>query len=92
MDVEEISIIIWCWHDLQSDTTKLRVVCVDTGEAIHLKDGNFLLRISVDKSASLLRCLIRHIASGSEVFVQSGPNLRAFIKDCLLSNPGKTNE
>ena len=81
MDVEEISVIIWCWHDLQSDTTKLRVVSVDTGEAMHFKDGKFLLRISVDSSAPLLRCFIRHIASGSEAFVQSGLNLRTFVID-----------
>jgi len=81
MDVEEISVIIWCWHDLQSDTTKLRVVSVDTGEAMHLSDGSFLLRISMDRNASLLRCLIRHIASGSEAFVQSGLNLRTFVID-----------
>jgi hypothetical protein len=84
MDVEEISVIIWCWRDQQTDTTRLRLVSVETGEAVHLKDGNFVLRISIDRSASLLRCLIRHIASGSEANVQSGLNLRTFVTQHLL--------
>ena len=89
MDIEEISIIIWCWHDLQTDTSKLRVVSVNTGEAVHLNDGSFLLRISVDRHASLLRCYIRHITSGSEAYVQSGIGLQAFIKACLLNDKGE---
>ena len=84
MDIEEFSIIIFCWHDVQTDATKLRVVSVNTGEAVHLKDGSFLLRISVDRTASLLRCLIRHIASGSEAYVQSGLNLPSFVTEHLL--------
>ncbi len=92
MDSEEFSIIIWCWHDLHADTTQLRLVSVDTNEDVLLRDCSFLLHISIDAKASILRCFIRHVASGREAYVQSGPNLRAFIKDCLLIDPGKTNE
>jgi hypothetical protein len=86
MGNEEFSIIIWCWHDPQTDITQLRLVRVDTGEEVPLKDGSFLLRISMDPNASVVRCFIRHIASGREAHVQSGSNLRAFIKACLLNN------
>ena len=85
MDNEEISIIIWCQYDLQTDTTQLRLVRADTSEDVLLKDGSFLLRISIDAKTSVLRCFIRHIASGSEAYVQGGPKLRTFIKTCLLN-------
>jgi len=96
---ETISILVWCWHDLQTDVTQLRVKRVDTGEDVHLNEGSFLLRISRDESSSVERCLIRHIASGREAYIQSGPPLRAFVKACLLdtgpsspSNPNSTGE
>ena len=84
MSNEEFSIIIWCWHDPQTDTTQVRLVRVDTGEEVSLKEGAFLVRISIDAKTSVVRCFIRHIASGREAYVQGGPNLRAFVKDCLL--------
>jgi hypothetical protein len=86
MSSEEFSILVWCWHDPQTDTTKLRVVNVDTGEEVHLNDGTFLLRISIERDASLLRCLIRHIGSGHEAYMQSGINLLDFVKEHLLNN------
>jgi hypothetical protein len=85
MDNEEISIIVWCWHDLQSDTTRLRLVCVDTGEEVQLKESSFLLRISIDARTSVVRCFLRHTASGKEAYMQGGPKLRRFIEDCLLT-------
>ncbi len=84
MDNEEISIIIWCWHDLRTDATQLRLVRVDTSEDVPLSDGSFLLRISLKKDSSVLRCYIRHIASGREAYIQGGQKLRTFIKTCLL--------
>jgi hypothetical protein len=69
-----------------TNTNQLKVVRVDTNEEVHLSDGSFLLRISRDEHTSVQRCLIRHIASGREAYVQGGSNLRAFIKACLLSN------
>ena len=85
MGSESISVIVQYWHDLLTNTTQLRAVRVDTNEEVHLSDGSFLLRISRDKDTSIERCLIRHIASGREAYVQGGPGLRAFVKDCLLS-------
>ena len=87
------SILVWCWHNLQTDTTQLRVVLVDTGEEVRLKESSFLLRMSRDEGSPVERCLIRHIASGREAYVQSGLGLRAFVKACLLNNdaPEPTN-
>jgi hypothetical protein len=80
------SIIVKCWHDPQTDATRLQVVRTDTAEEVHLDNSSFLLRMSVDESALVERCLIRHIASGHEVYVQSGPGLQTFIKSCLLAD------
>jgi hypothetical protein len=86
MSSEPFSIIVRYWHDLLTNTNQLAVVRVDTNEEVHLSDGSFLMRISRDESTSIERCLIRHIPSGKEAYVQGGQNLRAFVKDCLLSN------
>ena len=92
MNGETFSILVWCWHDLQSDTTQLRMVHVDTGEELHLKDGSFLLRIFNEIDSPVQRCLIRHMKSGREAFVQGGPNLRAFVKACLLQSKEASSE
>jgi hypothetical protein len=84
MENEELSLIIWCWPDLQTNATQLRVVSVETGEEVHLNNGTFLLRISLDAKAAVTRCYIRQIASGRDAYVQGGLKLRAFVKDCLL--------
>jgi hypothetical protein len=78
------SILLWCRPDLQSETTQLRVVRVDTGKAVNFSESSFLLRIWLEKNGIVLRCLIRHVASGREAYVQGGPNVRAFVKACLL--------
>jgi len=85
-----LSIIVKCWQDplADTDTTRLQVVRTDTAEEVRLDNSSFLLRLSVDEGTLVERCFIRHIASGREVYVQSGPGLQAFIKSCLLSNQG----
>jgi hypothetical protein len=80
------SIIVKYWHDPQTDATRLQVVRTDTAEEVRLDSSSFLVRISVDEAALVERCLIRHIASGREVYVQSGPGLQTFIKTCLLAD------
>src|SRR5438132_10933711 len=91
MSSEESSILVWCSHDLQTDVTQLRVMRVDTGEDVRLKEGTFLLRISRDESSSADRYMIRHLASGREAYIQSGPPLRAFVKACLLDDNSFTS-
>ncbi len=85
MEHKELSVIVWCRPDLQANATQLRVVSVATGEEVLLNDASFLLRISIDAKSSVTRCYFRHIASGREAYMQGGPKLRAFVKDCLLS-------
>ncbi len=88
MSGETFSVIVWCWHDPQTGATHLRVVGADTVEEVQLRDGVFLLRISTDEHSQVPRCFIRHIASGREAYIQSGPNLHDFVKDCLLQSGG----
>ena len=78
------SILVWCKPDLQSETTQLHVVRVDTGKAVNFSESSFLLRIWLEENGAVLRCFIRHIASGREAYIQSGSSLRAFVKACLL--------
>jgi hypothetical protein len=80
------SIIVKYWHDPRTDATRLQVVRTDTAEEVRLDSSSFLVRISVDEAALVERCLIRHIASGREVYVQSGPGLQTFVKTCLLAD------
>lgn len=86
MSSETFSVVLWCWHDLRTDAIQLRMVGSDTAEEIHLKDGAFLLRIWKDEHDTAYRCLLRHLASGHEAYLQGGPNLRAFVRACLVSS------
>jgi hypothetical protein len=86
MENEELSVIIRCWPDPQTNATRLRLVGVATGEEVHLNEGTFLLRISIDAKASVTRCFIRHIASGREAYVQSSSGLWSFIKASLVGD------
>ena len=89
MENEELSVIVWCWSDSQTNATQLRAVNVATGEEVHLNNARFLLRISLDAKASVTRCFIRHLASDREAYVQSGSGLRSFIEACLASDSGE---
>ncbi len=84
MSSEIFSLLVWYWHDVQSDVTQLRVVRVDTGEEVNLSDGSLLLRLATDPDAPVVRCFIRHGGSGREVYLQSGEGLRDFVRGCLL--------
>ncbi len=85
MSSDDFSVIVRCWYDPQTDATRLQVVRVDTNEEVRLSDSSFLLRISLGERGSVLRCFIRHLASGREAYVQGGSGLRAFVKACLLT-------
>ena len=77
------SVLLWCRPDLQNETTVMRVVRVDTGKAVNFSESSFLLRVWLEENGTAVRCFIRHIASGREVYIQSGSNLYAFVKACL---------
>ena len=84
MSTEITSFILQCWYE--QNTNRLKVVRVDTGEEVALSKSSFLLRLIVDDSTAIERCLIRHLKSGREVYIQSGSSLQAFIKSCLLTD------
>ena len=91
MSSKTFSLIVRGWYDIQTDTTQVQVVRADTTEKVRLLNGSFLLRISVGtrlgehgEAVSIIRCFIRHLATGREAHVQGGGNLHTFIKDCLL--------
>jgi hypothetical protein len=86
MEDETSSYIVWCWRDPQSDSARVRVVRVDTGEVVPLTDGSFLLRVFVVKGKSGVRCFVRHIASNQSVYLQSGSALRDFVRDHVLES------
>ena len=77
-----ISVLVRCWYDRGTDTTRLQIRRTDTAEKVPIPDNSFYLRIRVD---TVVRCYIRHIASGREAYVQGGPRLVAFINECLLN-------
>ncbi len=80
------SVIVTCRHEPQTHTTRLQVIRTDTAEEVSLDSSSFLMRIVVGNEMNVERCYIRHIASGREVYVHSGPGLGAFITSCLLSD------
>lgn len=86
MSKSVLSIMMKCWYDPQTNSTHLRLVRTDSAEEVYLNGGSFLLRITVDEVTQVERCFIRHVPSGREVYVQSGPGMQAFIKSCLLAN------
>lgn len=86
MNDELPSFLIWCKPEQQTRTTKIQAVRVDTGEEVYLNESCFLLRITTDANAPMTRCLVRHIASGSEAYLQGGPSLQAFLKTYLLQD------
>jgi hypothetical protein len=85
MSSETFSLLVWYWHDMQTHTTQLQIVRADTGEEIHLSDGSLLLRVSANPDTPVVRCFIRHMGSGREVYFQSGKRVRDFVVDCLLN-------
>ncbi len=86
MSGETFSVILWCWHDARTDALQARLVRSDTAREVSLKDGVFLLRCWSDRNGRVERCLIRHLASGREAYIQGGPKLRDFVKACVLND------
>lgn len=92
MNDEIPPLLVWCKPEQQTRTTKIQAVRVDTGEEVYLNEDCFLLRITTDANAPMTRCLVRHVASGSEAYLQGGPNLQTFIKTYLLQNSQPTEQ
>lgn len=82
MDNEVLALMIQCKRNPLSEDIRIQVRRVDTGEAIRLNEGIFLLRIS--REENMMRCLIRHVSSGREAYFQGGQKLRTFVKACIM--------
>jgi hypothetical protein len=82
---DSLSLLVQCWHDPRTGWNQLRVERIDTREEVHLNDSTLLIRVAIDRGRPMERCLIRHIASGREAYVQGGPSLSGFIRDCLVA-------
>lgn len=78
------SAIVSCLRNRQTQTTELHVTRVDTKKDVRLLDSKFLLHVFVDEDASVVRCQVRHLASGREVHLQSSLLLHTFVQNCLL--------
>src|SRR5712692_4063856 len=86
MNSDVFYVIVRCRYDPQTDATRLQIVDVETGEEVRLSDSTFLLRISPGERGLVMRCFIRHLASGREAYVKGGSKLRDFVKACLLKD------
>jgi hypothetical protein len=84
MKNEAISILVRCQYSAKADIAQLQIVRVDTAEKVRLRNGYFLLHISIDDTAPVVRCLVRHIPSGREVYVQTGSKIHDFLEAYLL--------
>jgi len=88
--MESITVIVDIWSDSADRGIRLRVLDVDQAREIPLNDARFLVRITLDDRRRMHRCLIRHLASGREAFLQGGSGLSAFVRACLLQNDEQT--
>lgn len=84
MNVERWSFTVRLLRDREMNATRLQVIRVDQAREVPLTNNTFLLRMTIDKGGAVERCFVRHVASGREAYVQGGPGLGAFVKDCLL--------
>lgn len=88
MKDDTFSVIVGCWSANPADAMQVRVVRVDTGEEIRFKDGNFLLRVTLEAETSIMRCQLRHLTIDREAHLQSGPGMLEFINSCLRGTNG----
>lgn len=87
MSEQTLSLLLSCHADSDISTLHVQLVEVDTGAVVAYRDGSFLLHVSIDTDTAIVRCLVRHIASGDEAHVQSGLNIMAFIQVHLIAIP-----
>ncbi|HZT98870.1 MAG TPA: hypothetical protein VFA10_04380 [Ktedonobacteraceae bacterium] len=79
------SLLIRYFYDPEMKAMQMQVIQTDTAEPVSLGNNSFLMRFLVDQETLVVRCQVRHIASGREAYVQGGPSLWSFIKACLLN-------
>jgi hypothetical protein len=82
------SFMIQCWQDLHSARKLVRIMRVETEQAVPIETNSFLLRFMYSDGGRVERCYIRHIVSGREAYLQGGPGLSEFVRECLLDQLG----
>jgi hypothetical protein len=94
MNVDTWSFTVRVLQDRHTSAARLQVIRVDVAEEVHLAETTFLLRVTIDKGGAVERCFVRHVASGREAYVQGGPGLSAFVRECLLAQaaPARPDE
>jgi hypothetical protein len=94
MNAETWSFTVRLLRDRHTNTARLQVMRVDQAREVPLTNNTFLLRVTIDKGGAVERCFVRHVASGREAYVQGGPGLGAFVKECLLegAEPAQPDE
>lgn len=80
-----ISMLVHFENNLQDGSTRIQVTRAETAETVRLGNNSFLLRLTVDEDTLVVRCSIRHIASGHEAYVQGGQSLYNFVTSCLFN-------
>jgi hypothetical protein len=85
---DTVSFTARSWHDSPGGALLLHLVNVDGSAEIRLAEGLLLLRVTANEEGALYRCYVRHIATGREIVMQGGADLRAFVADCLLNTDG----
>jgi hypothetical protein len=75
---EGVSLIVRCRCELQRAAPDDRLQ-----GTVDLESSLVLIRLSADTGEAVERCMVRHIASGREVYVQSGAGLSRFIRESL---------
>jgi hypothetical protein len=84
-----ISFVIHSWQDSDDETMRWSIRPVDDPAPVHLPDGCFLVRTWID-DGQVVRGLIRHVQSGSEMQFQSGHSALAFIRSWMADlKPGQ---
>jgi hypothetical protein len=87
MSDESWSFAVQLWPDPGTGVTSIQVVRVDEAKVLHLSSSSYVVRIMIDQEHGITRCLMRHVGSGCEAYLQGGSGLKAFVEDCLLEQP-----
>jgi hypothetical protein len=78
--------LVRCWYNAQDKVLQVQVTRIDTEEHVPLASSSFLIRVTnVSRETGEQTYLhMHHIATNRDAYVQGGPGLLQFVKDCLL--------
>lgn len=78
------SFIVHLSPDRQGSTIQIWIVQVEEATPVHLNRASFMIRAAVDAERTITRCLVRHLSSGREAYLQTGSALPAFLGAYLV--------